>query len=157
MNEVKKLDEIGRQAMNIQVAETVLKNIDADGKPIDGTEQRFAFLYNLEKISKEEVEHLIKSGEWVLDSRILQTDLETISNIFPHRGEAKKGSATAYWRSLAYRNNFIHCECSVCEFRIEAIKAVKIGKRSEEYVDVIYRFCPNCGSPMSCKAEEGEV
>lgn len=153
-HERQKLEQIGRQAMNIQMVEAVIKTVDSDGNPVDDTGHAVAFIYNLEKISREEVESLLHSGDYAFDSRILQMDMETARNIFPHRGEAKKNGITAYWKPCANTNDFINCECSNCGCKVPAIDAVQFGQTSSDYVGIIYRFCPRCGSPMACKPKE---
>lgn len=84
MDKIERLEEIVRQAMNIQIKEVTLQSIDSDGKPIEGTEQTVMLIFNLENISFEEVDELIHNGGYEIDSRILLADPEQVHNIFPH-------------------------------------------------------------------------
>lgn len=140
-----KLATIGRQAMNIQIIQALYDSKDG-----------IAVIYNLENITRDEVKQLLLTGKYIHDSRILLTDPEKAANVFPHQGEAKKKGIKAYWKSCKHRNDFVHCECSKCGFTIEANRAIKYGSHSTDYIDVKYRFCPECGSPMTHKPEEGE-
>jgi ribosomal protein L33 len=54
----------------------------------------------------------------------------------------------ARWKHRGMHNDFIWAECSNCGFRVENYKAVRVGKSSTDYVEVIYKFCPMCGKPM---------
>lgn len=58
------------------------------------------------------------------------------------------------WLPLANKNNYIHCICSVCGYMDEAIRAVTIGRSSDEYTGAKYKFCPNCGSSMAAGSSE---
>ncbi len=142
--ERERLEQAGRQAMNIQW-------MDAVFMAADSTEYTAAVLYNLEKISKKEVETLLNNYGYIDDHRILVIDLETAGNIFPHRGELKRGGGMAYWKPRVYMNDFINCECSCCGFILPVHEAVQIGSSSTDYKGVKYRFCPKCGSVMDYK------
>lgn len=154
--ELEKQAQIGRQAMNIQKLELVFPLADSDGKPIEGTERQLCVLYNLENTSVKEVEEIINSGMFGVSDRILVARPEQVAHIFPHAGESKNTKDHAYWRSLAYKNDHIHCECSCCGWVTENITAVKIGSTSDDYVGIVYRFCPKCGSMMNYKPNDEE-
>lgn len=51
-------------------------------------------------------------------------------------------------------HDYIHCKCSICGHTEEAIRTVKIGRSSDEYIGTIYKFCPKCGSSMAAGNEE---
>ena len=155
--EKEKQAQIGRQAMNIQVMELVFKRTDSYWKPIEGLERTVMALYNLENISADEVEDLARSGMYEYDDRILLTDPERLRRIFPHRGESKQADeSNVYWKPRTNANDFANCECSGCGFILPAEQAVKFGSSSTDYKDVIYRFCPKCGSIMSHKSKIDE-
>lgn len=142
-----KLEKIGRQAMNIQMIEAVFKQVDSDGVPIDGTERPRMFLYNLEKISAEEVEKVLGHGDYMFETRILEADPERVANIFPHAGESSKEFGPAYWEPIP--GNGARCRCSACSMEVGAKDAV------DHVLGIKYRFCPKCGSVMAIRKETG--
>lgn len=147
---MEKLAKIARQAMNIQIMEAEFCAVNSDDEPVTGTKNVKVIVYNLENISAEEVEEKMRNGTYEFDSRILITDPDTIKHIFPHRGESKRtGSVGAYWKHMGDKNDYIHCTCSDCGYMTEALRAVEIGRESTNYTGVKWRFCPNCGAPMS--------
>lgn len=155
MSELEKQAKIGRQAMNIQIMEMLFRETDSDGRPIDGSEYTKMALYNLETISAEEVEAVIKSGMQNQDSRIIMAWPDEIANVFPHRDEAKKDGIVTYWKPSAYRGEHgdkMYCECSACGLKVPVAEAVEYG--SYGYTGVKYRFCPKCGSMMYHKPTE---
>lgn len=154
--ELEKQAQIGRQAMNIELLPLIFPLIDSDGNPIEGTERKMYVIHNLENTSAKEVEEIIKNDMLKISNRILIARPEQIAHIFPHAGESRNTKGHAYWRSLAYKNDYIHCECSCCGWVTENITAVKIGSTSDDYVGVVYRFCPNCGSMMNYKPNDEE-
>lgn len=61
-----------------------------------------------------------------------------------------KSCGEARWVSLGPEHgDHIHCACSNCGHTEEAIRAVHIGRSSDDYTGVVYNFCPKCGSHMS--------
>lgn len=145
-----KLEKIGRQAMNIQMIEAVFKQVDSDGEPIEGTERPRMFLYNLEKISAEEVEKILNHGDYMFEPRILEADPERVLNIFPHAGESKKEFGPSFWEPVRGCTEDI-CRCSACGMEVSTDNAVV--RESGAYKAVKYRFCPKCGSVMSVRKE----
>lgn len=59
-----------------------------------------------------------------------------------------ESTSKARWKHRGVHNDFIWAECSSCGFRVESLKAVKIGRTSTDYTGVIYKFCPICGKQM---------
>lgn len=55
---------------------------------------------------------------------------------------------------LPDRNNRLFVSCSKCGFRIETVRAVETGWSSADHVALRYRFCPECGRPMSLYRQE---
>lgn len=51
------------------------------------------------------------------------------------------------------QNDWIHCQCSICGHTEEAIRAVKTGSSSGDYIEAIYKFCCKCGSIMTAGIE----
>lgn len=157
-----KLEQIGRQAMNIQVIESVFRTCNSDGEPIEGTETVKTFIYNLEKISVKEVEKALNDGSYMFDDRILETDPARFANIFPHAGESKKDFPQAYWKSKPCKGDskgFAHCECSVCGFTIETKRAVEQESDFKHHYTqkaLRYRYCPACGATMAIVKEDDQ-
>lgn len=155
--EKEKMMRIARQAMNIKVMELEFMRPDSDGKPISGSEYRMAVIYNLENISDKEVENRLHNGMYAYDTRILLTDPERLAHIFPHRGESKRtNSIGTYWKSRIGANDRKNCECSNCGFIVPLYEAIKFSEETKDYMDVRYRFCPNCGAIMLPKQNESE-
>lgn len=42
-----------------------------------------------------------------------------------------------------------YCECSACGYATQAQNAVKVSGMNNNYVDLIWHHCPNCGAEMS--------
>lgn len=59
----------------------------------------------------------------------------------------------AYWEPRAYVKDYLWAECSNCNFRVEAYKAVYVGVSSVDYVATKYKFCPICGKSMRVHGE----
>lgn len=55
----------------------------------------------------------------------------------------------AKWKNRKRYNDHLWAECSKCGFMVENYKAVVTGRSSDEYVGVLYNYCPKCGSKMS--------
>lgn len=148
--ELEKQARIGRQAMNVQIMECEFSAVDSNGQPI-GETYRKAVLYNLEKITRKEVEEILLDDRQDGDPRVVMMRPCEVDCIFPHRGESKKDDATAYWKS----GGRLYCECSVCKFKVSAIDALESSING--HTEVKYRFCPNCGSRMKqgLKEEKG--
>ncbi len=144
-----KFEKIGRQAMNIQVIEATFAAANSDGEAIEGTERLTAFVYNLEKITPEEVEKALNDGDYMYDTRILEADPERLANIFPHRGESKIDCPPAYWNPI----NAYHCRCSVCGCRVHITDAIG-QKEYNPDLPPYYRYCPRCGSTMGKKGDQ---
>lgn len=85
-------DRYIKQASNIRISEVLLEKQlkSSDGDVIDSEEMHLAAIYNLETISTEEVERLVKTEEGRRDPRFLLADYEVVKNIFPHMGEREK-------------------------------------------------------------------
>lgn len=67
LSELEKQAKMGRQAMNIQIMEQMFQSVDSDGRPIDEPGYMKMALYNLETISAEEVEEIMKAGTYDQD------------------------------------------------------------------------------------------
>ena len=55
----------------------------------------------------------------------------------------------AKWKNRSEYHDYLFTECSSCGFRVESYKAVKTGRSSAEYTDIIYKYCPICGAKMT--------
>lgn len=58
-------------------------------------------------------------------------------------------SSTGKWQNRSEYNDHLWAECSECGFRQENYKVVEIGKSSNDYIKVIWNYCPICGAKMS--------
>ena len=53
------------------------------------------------------------------------------------------------WNNMAEQNNHLHCKCSICGYWTESYRAIKTyGLSSDDYLEVKWLFCPNCGAKM---------
>lgn len=68
LSELEKQAKVGRQAMNIQIMELMFQSADSDGRPIDEPGYMKMALYNLETVSAEEVEEIMKTGTYGLNN-----------------------------------------------------------------------------------------
>lgn len=108
------------------------------------------------KEAAENIENYIKTNglppEWVrLGAAKLLASPEQLNVL---KDKVTRPRLSGEWLSLGNRGDHIHCECSICGHREEAIRAVKIGSSSDEYTGTVYRFCPKCGSSMAAGTEE---
>lgn len=104
----------------------------------------------------ENIENYIKTNglppEWVrLGAAKLLASPEQL-NILKDR--LMNPRLSGEWVPLAPKGDHIHCVCSVCGHMEEAIRAVNIGRSSDEYTSTVYKFCPRCGSSMAAGTEE---
>lgn len=54
-----------------------------------------------------------------------------------------------YWMNRTQHNDYLWAECSECGFKEESYKVVKIGKSSNDYIAVKWKYCPKCGAKMN--------
>ena len=54
---------------------------NSDGKIVKGTEKEMSVLYNKTVITSKEVRELIRSGEYVYDSRVIVTTTKRADNL----------------------------------------------------------------------------
>lgn len=69
----------------------------------------------------------------------------------PYRGRDELNipkRTNAIWKNRKHAGDYLWAECSMCGFRVENYKAVTIGRSSDNYVGVAYKYCPKCGSKM---------
>lgn len=144
LSELEKQAKVGRQAMNIQIMELMFQSADSDGRPIDESGYMKMALYNLETVSAEEVEEIMKTGTYDQDPRIIMAWPDEIANVFPHRGESKNSISASHWKYD--RQQPLYCSCSVCGLKVRVTDALECGPHG--YTGIKYRFCPGCGSVM---------
>lgn len=152
MSELEKQAKVGRQAMNIQIMELMFQSADSDGRPVDEHGYMKMALYNLETVSAEEVEEIMKTGTYDQDPRIIMAWPDEIANVFPHRGESKNSVSTSHWKYD--RQQPLYCSCSVCGLKVRAVDALECGPHG--YTGIKYRFCPGCGSVMGHEPKKEE-
>ena len=144
LSELEKQAKVGRQAMNIQIMELMFQSVDSDGRPVDEHGYMKMALYNLETVSAEEVEEIMKAGTYDQDPRIIMAWPDEIANVFPHRGESKNSVSTSHWKYD--RQQPLYCSCSACGLKVRVTDALECGPHG--YTGIKYRFCPGGGSVM---------
>lgn len=152
LSELEKQAKVGRQAMNIQIMELMFQSADSDGRPIDEPGYMKMALYNLETISAEEVEEIMKAGTYDQDPRIIMVWPDEITNVFPHRGESKNSVPASYWKRDQQQP--LYCSCSACGLKVRVVDALEWSPHG--YTGIKYRFCPRCGSVMEHEPEKEE-
>lgn len=65
-----------------KLTEFELASVDSNDKPIKGTEEWISILWNDDVLSFSEVEHLIHSGKYKSDNRVIVTTRDRIRNVF---------------------------------------------------------------------------
>lgn len=151
MTELEKQAKVGRQAINVRIMEILFGSVQTAGTSRQASEYTKMAIFNQETISEEEVQNIIKSGMYNTDPHIIMAWPDQIANVFPHRGDAENDNVTVYWKPGKDPSK---CECSACGLAVPAAEAMECGQNG--YTGVKYRFCPKCGSVMSCKFRQEE-
>lgn len=75
----------------------------------------------------------------------------------PDDPDAPPLESAAFWENRADRNDHTWCQCSNCGFLVENYRAVKQGISSNDYVGVLWKFCPKCGKRMAIRNASGKA